>query len=87
MVSRTCSICGSWLDGHRADATCRRRFARRPPWVVLWRQHKRSPSRRHGGRRGEPGAVPEGRCEMGGVYIGGGALLLILIIVLIIVLL
>ena len=29
----------------------------------------------------------EGRCEMGGVYIGGGALLVILIIVLIVVLL
>jgi hypothetical protein len=35
---------------------------------------------------GELGAE-EGRCEMGGVYIGGGALVVILIIVLIIILL
>ncbi len=32
-------------------------------------------------------AFYEGRCEMGGVYIGGGALLVIVIIILIVVLL
>ena len=42
----------------------------------------RAPETADGGNRRS-----EGRCEMGGVYIGGGALLVILIIILIIVLL
>jgi hypothetical protein len=45
------------------------------------------PSGRHDRRTWTYRDRNEGRCEMGGVYIGGGALLVILIIVLIIVLL
>ncbi len=55
--------------------------------VVVSRQYRARLGAQGSERKRTRAAFYEGRCEMGGVYIGGGALLVIVIIILIVVLL